>query len=124
VTKKLTRSKRKELRAKGQLKPAEALREVETRKAAEKRAEEEAATARVHEAHEELAQRDEDDAPSSRKKRKRKGRDLTLLLIAGVTAVAGLIFWLSQRAPGKPEPSKPASSAIEAQKHAPPAAAR
>jgi hypothetical protein len=110
VTKKLTRSKRKELRSKGQLKvPA---RLDETLKAAEKQAEEEAASARVHEAREAIAHRadaEEDDAPPAPPPKKR--RDLTVLLLVGLTAVAGFILWLVQRDPGPAEPAKAAATA-------------
>jgi ferric-dicitrate binding protein FerR (iron transport regulator) len=108
TTKKLTRSKRKELRAKGQLKvPA---RLDEESKAAERRAEEEEASARVGEAHEEIAHRagedEADPAPA-----KKKPRDLTVLLIVALTAVAGLIVWLVQRGPSQPEAATASASA-------------
>jgi ferric-dicitrate binding protein FerR (iron transport regulator) len=108
VTKKLTRSKRKELRAKGQLK--EVPRLDDGHKAEERRAEEESASARVHEAHEEIAHREEekDAEPAPAKK---KPRDLTVLLLVALTAVAGLILYLVQRGPSQPEAAKPAASA-------------
>jgi hypothetical protein len=115
TTKKLTRSKRKELRVKGQLKPVPRLDEA--RKAAERQAEEEAAGARVHEAREQIAQREDgdDDAPAAKRRRR---PDLTLLLLAGVIVLAGIIFYLSQRGPAASTEPRPAASA-DATKKAP-----
>jgi hypothetical protein len=109
VTKKLTRSKRRELRSKGQLRPLEW--SVEARRAAEKQAEEAEASARIHEAREAIAQREAEDSPVSEKKGRRP-RDLTVLLLFGVTAVAAILYWLSQRSPtpAKAEPAPPPSA--------------
>src|ERR1700679_709210 len=81
VTKKLTRSKRKDLRAKGQLKPVP--RVPAAQKAAERQAEEEAASARVHDARAAIAHRDDEDEapPAAPKKAKTGRRDLTLFLL-------------------------------------------
>jgi hypothetical protein len=91
------------------------LREVEAQKAAEKQAEENEASARVHEAREAIAHRDADgeDAPPVSEKRKKgspRRRDFTLLILFGIVATAGIAFyWLAQR-PTKAEPA-PAPSA-------------
>ncbi len=122
MTKKLTRSKRKDLRAKGQLKPVP--RVDPAQKAAERQAEEEAVSARVHDAREAIAHRDEvEPAPASQKKPKAGRRDLTLLLLAGLTGVAGLIYWLSQRPPtpaAEPAPQATATAAARTPVFLPP----
>jgi hypothetical protein len=115
VTKKLTRSRRKELRTKGQLKPAANLSEVQAQKAAERKADEEAVSARVHEAREQIAHRHdegEDEAAAPAKKPRRQ--DFTVLLLVGLTALAGLLYWLSQRPPSKAEPTAATTTAATA----------
>ena len=106
MTKKLTRSQRKELRTKGQLKPVARLDEA--RKAAEKQAEERAAGARVHEAREALSQRE--DAPDGAAAKSGRRPDLTMLLMLGLLGLAALLFYLSQRPPA-PAEARPAGSA-------------
>ncbi len=106
MTKKLTRSKRKELRQKGQLKVPPRLSDAQ--RAAERQAEEEAQSARIHEAHQEIADREDGAAPVAAAKKKSR-RDLSLLLMFGLIGLAGLVYWLSQRPPS--EPSRAASSA-------------
>jgi hypothetical protein len=91
------------------------LREVEAQKAAEKQAEDNEASARVHEARDAIAHRDTDgeDAPPVSEKRKKgspRRRDLTVLILFGIVAAAGIAFyWLAQR-PTKAQPA-PAPSA-------------
>jgi len=74
-------------------------------------------SARVHEAREAIAHREEEDpAPfASQTPAKKTGRrDLTLLLLVGVTGIAALIYWLTQRPPtptAEPVPSRPTVAA-------------
>jgi hypothetical protein len=99
------------------------VRAVEAQKAAEKQAEEAEVSARIHEARAALAHRQADagaeDSPPVSEKRKKgrpRRRDLTLLLLFGVTAAAGLLYWLSQRPPtrSKAEPAPPPSAGAPA----------
>ncbi|MFT3774734.1 MAG: hypothetical protein QM820_56005 [Minicystis sp.] len=101
MSKKLSRSKRRELREQGLLEaPSRAV--IEARRE-QKRAEGTPATARVHAAREEAAARteeaQEEDAPAAPKGNAR--RDRTVLVLVGLTALAALIFWLTQRSPTK-----------------------
>lgn len=96
VSNKVSRAKRKDLRSRGQLSPV--VRVVEERRATERRAIEEETSERVHAAREEIAE--ESEAPRATEKKKPR-RDLTVLLLAGLIALTGLIFWLTQRSPTK-----------------------
>jgi hypothetical protein len=96
---------RRELREKGKLAPAPKLKQAQ--RVAEREAEEHAASARVAEAREEVAHHEAEAKPKARSKQ----RDLTVLLLLGLTAIAAIIFYLSQRAPSTDEEMKPAPSA-------------
>jgi hypothetical protein len=98
---------RRELREKGKLAPAPKVRQA--RRVAEREAEEHAASARVAEAREEVAHHEEEG--EAKLKARSKQRDLTVLLLLGLTAIAAVIFYLSQRAPSTDEEMKPAPSA-------------
>lgn len=101
MSKKLSRARRKELREQGQLE--EAPRAVEEARRELRRAESDGASARVHAAREEVAARG-DDAPEEESEAPAKPRprhDRTVLVLVGLTALAALIFWLTQRSPTK-----------------------
>jgi len=108
VSKKLSRAKRKDLRDKGSIEAAP--RAAAERRSAARRDEEASAASRVQEAREEIAAEEEarEAAP-----RPRARRDRTVLVLVGLTALAALIFWLTQRTPSKdtkidvPTPSVP-----------------
>lgn len=111
MAKKLTRSKRKELRARGELEPKP--QAIAAHKAAERQAEERAFGARAQEAREAIARKEseDDDGPKSGPKPVGKPRDFTVLaLLVGVIAIAGVLFWLTQRPPA-PAATTPASTA-------------
>lgn len=93
MSKKVSRSKRRELKDKGLYEAPPRLPESVR---AQRRAEEEAAGVHVAPERDELR---EDDAPVLDKKQPR--RDRTVLVLVGLTALAGLIFWLTQRSPNK-----------------------
>jgi hypothetical protein len=94
---------RRELREKGRLAPAP--KEKQAQRVAERQAEEEAVSARVAEAREEVAHH---AAPT--KKARSQRRDFTVLLLLGLTAIAAIIFYLATRAPSADDAgSKPAA---------------
>jgi|HubBroStandDraft_5_1064220.scaffolds.fasta_scaffold651890_2 hypothetical protein len=105
---------RRELRAKGHLPPAP--RDKQALRVAERQAEEQAASARIAEAHEEAAHHEVEPKREERSRR----RDFTVLLLLGLTAIAAIIFYLSQRAPSADDAStRPADSAAPAKGEAP-----
>ena len=113
VSKKLTRSQRRELREKGRL-PTAAPRVKQAQRVAERQAEEEAVSARVAEARGEVHDAEEKRG-EARGGTRAKRRDLTVLVLLGLTAIAAIIFYLSQRAPSTDEPQpKPRASAAPA----------
>lgn len=119
MTKKLSRSRRKELRLHDRPravaeKAAESSQGTESqgrRPDTEKQAEERAASARLHEARAAIAQREEERALGSGKVPPAR-RDRTMLIVLGVIGAAGVIYWLLQRPPTRSEAvAKPPSSA-------------
>lgn len=105
---------RRELREKGRLAPPPKAKQAQ--RIAERQAEEQAASSRVADARDEVARHERGPARKARAKQ----RDLTVLILLGLTAIAALLFYLSQRplrsndAEAKPNPSaSPASQAKE-----------
>lgn len=99
MSKKLSRARRKELREQGQLE--EAPRAVEEARRELRRAESDGAAARVHVAREEVAARGDDAEESEAPARPKARHDRTVLVLVALTALAALIFWLTQRSPTK-----------------------
>jgi hypothetical protein len=110
---------RRDLRAKGRLLPAP--RDKQAQRVAERQAEEHATSARFAEARDEVAQHEAESARKPRTKPRVKPRDLTMLLLIGMTAIAAPIFYLSQRGPSADEvDTAPAPGATTTAKGAPP----
>jgi hypothetical protein len=112
VSKKLSRSKRKELRDKGELEPT---RPAERRRTEDAYTPPRSTAARAPEPREEIA----DDEPVEAAPKKAAGRDRTVLVLVALTAAAALIFWLTQRSPTKetkidvPAPTPPAAGSAK-----------
>jgi len=114
VAKKIPRSKRRELREQGKLKPLDRARKVQA-KQQEKRAEEEAVVARVHDAHDAR-----EEAPTPFAATTRGGRrDLTMLLVVALIGAAGVVLYLATRSPAQAE--APPAAATAQPRHEPPA---
>lgn len=99
MSKKVPRAKRRELREQGVYEPPS--RVSRATRAAERRAEEAATSARTRAARDEIVA-EEEAAPSVAEK-PAPTRDRTIFVLFGLTALAGLIFWLTQRSPSKTE---------------------
>jgi len=89
VSKNVSRAKRKELRSKGQLPPL--VRVAEEPTLTEKRAVEASVRARIIPAADEVAVESETPRAAAPKKPR---SDLTLMLVLGLIAVAGIVFWV------------------------------
>lgn len=98
MSKRVSRAKRREQRELGVYEPVR--RVPDSARAAERRASESAQSARIAAAREEIAA---EEAADSARPAPEKRRDRTVLVLVALTALAGLIFWLTQRTPAKNE---------------------